>query len=126
MGWTGVYSSPSKKDRKKWMDRELTSMNKDTGASWKVLRSCCRKFDSVYYAAVEKTSPGQPTIVFAVVALMKQHGAEFMYKAMDETMGPFQSDCPKYILSLLSPPLSENSKKWRDRQHVNQSKRRAT
>jgi hypothetical protein len=37
------------------------------------------------------------------------------YKDMDETMGPYESECPERILQLLTPTTHEHSLAWRQR-----------
>ena len=118
MGSIGVFNGPkTRAQRREWMDREL-SFDKGDGNYLKILKSAARKFDTVYYAAVERGYPGQAPLVMAAVVLMRQYGEEFVYKAMDEEMGPYQFDCPKGIIDLLPPTTNETALKWRAAQRV--------
>lgn len=73
------------------------------------------------YAAVERTTTdGQRDVWAAVFAIdfrtSKEHGyksTSFGYKDMDETMGPFERNCPERILNLLTPTNNLNANEWR-------------
>ena len=55
--------------------------------------------------------------VFAAVVLTRTDTKEyynFYYKDMDETCGPYECNCPKYILDMLSPTNNEYANKWRE------------
>lgn len=79
-----------------------------------------------FYAAV-KTGDD----VWAFVALVNFSGPNkwdrmnFAYKDMDETCGPYYFNCPKKILSLLSPTDNESALKWREtcRQQIAKKKK---
>lgn len=58
--------------------------------------------------------------IFALVILMRRKKDpyfNFAYKVMDETVGPYNYDCPNSILRLLTPPLNEHSRIWRSKQN---------
>lgn len=62
--------------------------------------------------------PEKEQKVGAVVLLTStenNHGFNFSYKDMDETMGPNYYDCPASILKLLTPTENETAKIWRER-----------
>lgn len=67
---------------------------------------------SVYYAAVRDN---QTEDVFAFVVLTSTNKTDFYYKEMDETCGPCECQCPKSILSLLTPTDNEFANEWRER-----------
>jgi hypothetical protein len=117
MGWTGVYSMQGHKTPKAYLDAELV---KGGGQSdYKVLRSTT--VGRVYYAAVERTLKSDGTsYVFAAVVLFKHRprardGEVFLFKQMDESMGPCEADCPKAILHLLSPTDKPAEVAWRQK-----------
>ena len=71
----------------------------------------CASFAGETYMAVRN-----PTgYVFGLVVLTRYSKGEFCYKFVDETMGPYQTQCPERILDLLSdPPTNEHAKQWRE------------
>lgn len=79
--------------------------------SVKVLK--CAIVRGVYYGACE--SAKHPGEVWAIVCLVKTRNAEFSFKDMDETMGPYFYDCPKSILDMLTPTTSEWANAWRSK-----------
>ena len=104
MGWYGKFASHYKNgriDRKAECDAEWENDKK-----YKLLKSAL--VGAVWYGAVQKGDE-----VFAVVCLTSIDDGEIMIKDMDETMGPFQYDCPKSILKLLTPTDNECANKWR-------------
>jgi hypothetical protein len=73
-----------------------------------------------YYAAVERVETSGDRIVFAVVCLVNYNpraadGYSFGYKDMDETVGPYESDCPEDILDLLTDTDRDYALQWRAR-----------
>ena len=134
MGWTSyhveaTYNPKAKKytiDKKAECDRLFNSdvvswESKDVIGKFEVLKSYV--IGSTYYAAVKRTKFATETepensIVFAAVVLTQVNNKDyynFAYKDMDETVGPFQYNCPKSILDLLSPTESEYAKQWREK-----------
>ena len=132
MGWTS-YCAPTKYkngrhiiDRKEECDKIFNQdmvtydSNKVIG-KYEVLKSAM--VGSTYYAAIKQTrfateTEEENSIVFAVVCLTSTNLKEyynFSYKDMDETCGPYQFDCHKSILDLLSPTDNEYALEWRNR-----------
>jgi hypothetical protein len=75
----------------------------------------------VLYAAIEDRARD---CVFGLVVLMHRNPSpnvywNFAYKYVDETMGPFETDCPKAVLSLLTPTDNEYAQQWRARCQAN-------
>lgn len=131
MGWTSYhagYYKNGKIDRKAECDAYfLEGLNR---GHFDVLKSAM--VGSTYYAAVKPLKksggkdengnyiyvdrPESEQFVFAVVFLTSTDSKDyfnFSYKDMSEDMGPFQCDCPKSILDLLSPTDNENANEWR-------------
>lgn len=116
MGWTFYHVDAwnGKIDRKAECDALYTWNNEQTGDSCRVLKSSM--VGSTWYGACERTRPNEKPYVFAGVCLTRLDSKEycnFGYKDMDESMGPFQRDCPVSILNLLSTTEYEYAVEWR-------------
>ena len=129
MGWTSYHATHYKNgkiDRKAECDAYfLEGMNR---GFYEVLKSSM--VGSTYYAAVRPLKKGcssgnyiyvnipkEEQRVFAVVFLTSTNMKDyynFAYKDMDESCGPYQCDCPKGILDLLTPTESEYANEWRE------------
>lgn len=71
----------------------------------------------VLFAAVEDRVEEK---VFGLVVLMHRNPSphvwwNFTYKFVDETMGPFEDECPAEVFDLLTPTDDENANDWRGR-----------
>lgn len=134
MGWTSYHATHYKNgrvDRKAECDAYfLEGLNK---GHYEVLKSCLK--GTVYYAAVRplmKYEKGVYTqlsleerVVFAAIFLTSIDNNDyynFSYKEMDESMGPYNYDCPDSILSLLSPTDSKLANERR-RKCIEQAKK---
>lgn len=100
MGWTCYRTHRSPKEE---CDANINS------EKLTVLKSAM--VGSTYYAAV-KSPFGR---VWAAVFLTSLRKGEFCYKDMDESMGPNEAKCPIGILDLLSEPLNDHARDWRER-----------
>ena len=125
MGWTSYHADYYKNgtvDRKAECDSYWEEgLNR---GYFKIEKSVMK--GSVYYAAItplqRRTAEGIIPILeeeretFAVVMLtsvsMKDY-YNFYYKEMDESMLPYQNNCPESILKLLSPTDNERALEWR-------------
>lgn len=127
MGWTEYHAScyrNKKIDRKAECDAlfndDMVLDHKVIG-KFEVLKSSM--VGSTYYAAVKKTkfateTEPEKSCVFAAVCLTSTNMKDyynFAYKDMDETCGPYNYDCPKGILDLLTPTDNEFAKNWREK-----------
>ena len=135
MGWTSYNASNYKiikgrrvVDRKAEMDELFKNEDSYNGKyHMKNLKSAM--VGSTYYAAIERVEIENPEnrTVGAVICLtsmdMKDH-FNFAYKDMDETMGPYQYDCPKGILDLLTPTDNEYANNWRQKCYENHTKKK--
>jgi hypothetical protein len=131
MGWTSYRATHYKKgkiDRKAECDAYfLEGLNR---GHFDVLKSSM--VGSTYYAAIKPLKKGgskdengnyiyvdipkEEQYVFAVVFLTSTDRKDyfnFSYKDMSEDMGPYQCDCPKGILDLLTPTENEMANEWR-------------
>lgn len=132
MGWTSYHAPIEYKNGRHYIDRKAEcdkfvnsdmvtwdEYNKVVG-KYEVLRSVMN--GSTYYAAVKKTkfateTEPESSYVFAAIILTRTNAKDyfnFSYKDMDESMGPFERKCPKYILDLLSPTDNQFANEWRE------------
>lgn len=75
---------------------------------------------TTWYAAVRVDEPSGKSYTLALIVLTQaKRDGEFLYKPVDETMGPCECACPKRIMRLLSPieeiPNPSYAQNWRDR-----------
>lgn len=133
MGWTS-YDAPTiynprtmrwEVDRKAECDKLWNCSMVEGRGKYEVLKS--RMVGATYYAAVKmtkyatETEPEKTQVIAAVVLTStntKDH-FNFSYKDMDETVGPYESNCPKSILDMLTPTDSEFANAWRQRCYEN-------
>ena len=145
MGWTGNYigSNFSYADEKKiiqdlfvWTDQSeltgsLVQLSKQ-GSTWyaavKYLPADPNKFaDHPYYLA----DPADGSITWAAVILTSRSGSEFMYKDLEESMGPYECSAPISLVNKLSPlkegadGCANNVRSWRDNCVAKQAQQKA-
>jgi len=128
MGWLYMMSLGGHSGPRQYLDAQFTTERADVRS--KVLRSALVGM-RVYYAAVERIAiiSGERQ-VWALICLVRYNprdceGYVFGYKDMDETMGPYECDCPEEILDLLTPTDREYALQWRARCRENAAARRA-
>ena len=132
MGWTSYHATHYKNgkvDRKAECDAYF--MEGLNAGYYDVLKSAM--VGRTYYAAVKPLQrynsnneivdiPKEEQCVFAAVFLtstdMKDYW-NFSYKNMDESSGPYECDCPKGILDLLTPTDNEYVNNWRKQCYEN-------
>lgn len=104
MGWTWTHR-PSHITAKEFMTKQLTyEYTEVLGISI---------HNSVGYAAVKNKPTG---LVECVIILLKQDSTVLYnqgFKLIWEDMGPFHTDCPYYILALLSETKDWHAIEWR-------------
>ena len=127
MGWLEYHAEHYKNgkvDRKAEMDSKYNW--EDEHLKVEVLKSSM--VGSTYYAAVKSfNKTNNFECVAAIVCLTSTNNKDyynFAYKDMDETCGPYQCDCPKGILDLLSPTENEYALEWRKQCYENIAKKR--
>lgn len=116
MGWIEYHASYYKNGK---VDRKTECDNHFDENKCKVLKSAM--VGSTYYAAVAIENK-----VIAAITLTHTDNKKydnFAYKGMDETYGPYESNCPKGILDLLTPTDNEYANAWRKRCYENLSKK---
>ncbi|WP_230771748.1 DUF6927 domain-containing protein [Sphingomonas sp. Leaf4] len=123
MGWLfmSVGAMKGHDSPKAYLDDQFT-YQRDTPEGSTGLRVLASAVVGVrtYYAAVQATVNGEGREIFAVVCLVRWNprnaqGEHFGYKDLDETMGPFEDECPERIMKLLSPTDNESALQWRRR-----------
>lgn len=119
MGWTGTY----KEKGESYDDFFNAEYGNESHHVW-IGKGFAK--NGAYYRAMKNTETGE---IFAVIILL-QHGSQsdrtnFFYKTMDETEGPYNYDCPKRILDILTPTDDEFAIQWRIkcRNRIEQEKR---
>lgn len=106
MGWTSYFATHYKNgkiDKKVELD-EMFSRNQ------KILKS--QMVGSTYFAAVQDESTKE---TWVTIVLTQMQNGEFFYKDMDETVGPYNYNCPESILKLLSPTENKLANEWREK-----------
>lgn len=109
MGWLYLYDKPH--NVKEYFVDKFNYENEVV--KQRALDIAIVKFRTLY-AAIESInkSTGART-VFAAVVMLDFRNGEMGYKYMDESCGPFQCECPKRILKLLTETDNEHAKEWR-------------
>jgi hypothetical protein len=111
MGWSSVSYREPGMSHAEFFSRELL------GSGSRIVESAYGpgQGQSVFYAAVE-TETESGTEVWAMVVLTHgRAGASFSWKAMDETVGPCEDQCPARVLDRLTPTKSRWASEWRAR-----------
>jgi len=104
MGWTGLY----RRDIKTISDRRrvlLDELNQDNN-----IIDISNKGNTFYVAYKTKDND-----VSALVVLTSKNKDEFLYKVIGESCMPYQFDCPKRILKLLTPTNNDYANQWRNK-----------
>lgn len=122
MGSISMYRGPGQSDHDFFQAQLspgrtiLDSVTMRAGGDWR----------SVFYAAVEDRTGDTPTVWAFIVLINRPGGAHnFVYKEMDETVGPAQTTCPGRILDLLTPTEFTYAVDWRDRCRAHNAARAA-
>jgi len=123
MGWLFMPRSSLGPHRsaKEYLDDQFTferSLEGGGSRGLRVIASSCLR-NRVWYAAAQKMSDGVGGDVAALVRLLKwnpgdEEGLIFGYNDMDETMGPYEADCPARILDLLTATDNDNARLRRE------------
>ena len=123
MGWLTMpfTSMGGRPTAKAYLDAQFTYTRDVEGGTrgLRVLASSCPQ-NRTYYAAAQVMTNGVGGEIFAIVCKVRwcrksKTGENFGYKDMEESMGPYEDDCPGSILDLLSPTDNEYAQEWRQR-----------
>ena len=109
MGWTysSIYGFGSMKQFVQQYTYETDNV-KSTVLDYAV----CKR--TTLYVAVERIiKETNERVVTAAIVLFNFNKKEYGYKDMDETMGPYNYDCPIRIINLLTPTTNEFALEWR-------------
>lgn len=117
MGWLYMRSFGPHSGPRQYLDAQFTYERPE--ARCRVLRSALLRLRT-YYAALERISPDGERRVSALVCLVRYNlndrdGYVLGYKDMGECMGPVESECPAFILDLLTPTEEVYALAWRAR-----------
>lgn len=83
----------------------------------KLLKACTKKYREVYCLFEVFNAKSNTVTRFIVVCLTQWHPKSyynFGYKEIEETMGPYQMDCPVSYINECTEPMNEYSAKWRE------------
>jgi len=131
MGWLTMsrYHMGGHKTAKEYLDAQFTYSRDVDGVikGLKLLASSCPQ-NRTYYAAAQVMEGGVGKEVFAIVCKVmwnprSKTGEHFGYKDMDESVGPYEDNCPAHILDLLTPTDREHAIDWRRRCRANLERR---
>ncbi|BCV23258.1 hypothetical protein [Gelria sp. Kuro-4] len=111
MGWDYLHLEKGR-SIKDFLREEFTHSGENY--SYKVL-DCAIVNLREAYLAVEHVDETGNREVYAVVCLLNYTDDyyNFGFKSIDETMGPYQYNCPKRILELLTPTENKYAQEWR-------------
>ncbi|MFH7321452.1 DUF6927 domain-containing protein [Desulfurivibrio sp. D14AmB] len=120
MGWTFTHRGET--PIKEFLTGRINCEN--SHGKWTVLDIAIVKMRTAYMAVEifrrnEKGDLDQATRrVVAFVFLLSYQRNDYHdtgYKDMDETVGPYESECPERILKMLTPTTNEQALAWRQR-----------
>ena len=128
MGWTYTHKDPSVPPKEFFANR--FNYQHEDGRYGKIIAFALKNLRTAY-AAYEVWSPELGKEVVGLVILVNYAPSDyynFGFKEMEESMGPFESECPEKILKLLTPTDSEYANNWRNRcwENIRKSKRKRT
>ena len=116
MGWTSIHyeSRPPSHERnslvKQWMESDTCHI---------IDRSAWMDHGRRQFLLMEADSPkkGITGRRFVIMMIVEHRRGELFYKAIDESMGPLQYDCPMRIMKRLEghAPIGEFSGQWRQK-----------
>jgi len=114
MGW--LYTHKDSDISVKEFFESRFNYQKEDGRYGKVLDCAVVRLRTAYMAYEIGHTDGTKEVI-GIVCLLDYSPKDyynFGYKDMDETMGPYQYDCPERILKLLTPTENENAREWRE------------
>lgn len=109
MGWTGTH----KPYRMKFRDFLRTELFRDEDKEEMLECSIVRRNTAYMAVRIKKTGEVYGLVVQILFCPNPDVYYNIHYKEVDETMGPYQTACPKKILDLLTPTDNKYAKEWR-------------
>lgn len=113
MGWTSTHK-PEGQTAKQFLIEQFTKDEEHN--TWKVLKSAV-KLTVGYFQIEHVIKATGKRQVFALVVHITHTPSEYhniTWKEVDESMGPYEVDCPLDILNGLDEPENEYSRQWRE------------
>jgi len=122
MGWT--YSHKRRGQPIKEFFQESGMFKGINGHEFKLLKMRVVNLRECYFAVWHKGPEGKAEVFGGVILLQYASKSyhNFGYKEIEESMGPYQCNCPEDILDLLSETESEYALKWREQCRENAKK----
>lgn len=125
MGWTFTHREKGEASHLEWF------ANLWNGSDRRLLDMAAGNLSTLFGAYEIDANETEPRKVVALVVLIKWVPSDwynFGYKDMDESMGPFEYECPSRILDLLTPldeddPRMQYAREWREMAHKAQQRR---
>lgn len=129
MGWTTTYKPKGEPILDFFIRQGVLTWSDDNPNTYRVLDSALVNMRT-FYAAVEQINKETgKRIVWASVILVRHYPKDphynFGWKDMDESCGPYETNCPERILKLLTPTDNEYALGWRAACWANVEKRKA-
>ena len=114
MGWTWYRASEYTKSGKVSPSREIRKETRRHLFDYQeILAEAFVK--GVYYAAIRDNRTNEVWALVCLTGTTTTDYYNFGYKDMDESMGPYNYDCPDRILDLLTKTDSESANEWREK-----------
>lgn len=115
MGSTGTHIERGQK----MANVALSELGQDYSVLKHVTKRTSGEWQYALYAAVQRGDE-----IFGLVVLMHRNPSpsvywNFHYKYVDETMGPYEDECPREVFDLLTPTDNEHANDWRGRVRLN-------
>ena len=125
MGWLFMRDMGGHATPRAYLDKQFTY----TREQHRLTVFASSMVGSTYYAACERVEASGERQVFAVICLTKtsagaRDGCTFGDKDMEETVGPYECDCPAAILDELTETDYPHAIEWRARCRANLVRRR--
>ncbi len=105
MGWTSLYK-PEGQSMRDFFTHEFRSANHE-------IVDIASLLGATYIAM--KYADGHIGAVIVLTRHSPKEDYNFSFKTMDESMGPYETNCPDRILRLLSPTTDRYALQWRER-----------
>jgi len=126
MGWLYTHKDPKESVLDFFQKR--FNYTRENGSYGKIIACSVKNIRTAYMAYEIYRADENKKDVVALVCLLDYVPNDyynFGYKDMDETMGPYEDECPEKILKLLTPTDYEYANDWRNRCWENIRKNKA-
>ena len=109
MGWSFMQGFARKE-----IIEHLTRETTDGKTTFRTIAQCCK--GTVLYTVQENETNVEGVKTRFVCVYLLQNGGRYDgwgYKAVDETMGPFQKTCPPKYFEIAGPTFDKTAQRWR-------------